>query len=319
MTPSSTSFPSRLETGDVLGGRYELVAPIASGGMGDVWHATDEVLGRSVAVKVMRADGVDDVAFAARFRDEARNAAGLHHPHIASVFDFGEQDGQAWIVMELVLGSTVSDLIRERGALPAAEVCQIVGQSALALAAAHDAGVVHRDVKPSNIIVTPEGQAKLTDFGISRIDDGAGHTMTGEILGTPDYLSPEQAVGRAATPASDLYALGVVAHEMLTGNRPFDRGAPVATAMAQVNDEPPTLPDSVPDDLRRMVAACLLKDPALRPADAHSVASALLDAGTPDPSGMPFATGNDATAVLPVAESTAVIVSVTDGAPTIAV
>ena len=183
MTQSSTSFPSRLETGDMLGGRYLLVSPIASGGMGDVWAATDEVLGRTVAVKVMRADGVDDDAFIARFRDEARNAAALHHPHIASVFDYGEQDEQAWIVMELVPGNTVSELIRDRGALPAAEVRQILGQSALALAAAHAAGVVHRDVKPSNIIVTPEGQAKLTDFGVSRVGDGGGHTMTGEILG----------------------------------------------------------------------------------------------------------------------------------------
>lgn len=162
-TPAN-SDPSVLVPGAVLGGRYVLTAPIAAGGMGDVWQATDEVLGRDVAVKVMRADGVDDDAFTARFRDEARNAAGLHHPHIASVFDYGEQDDRAWIVMELVPGHTVSDLIRERGALPADEVRRIVGQSALALAAAHAAGVVHRDVKPSNIIVTPDGRAKLTDF-----------------------------------------------------------------------------------------------------------------------------------------------------------
>lgn len=314
MTQSSTSFPSRLETGDVLGGRYLLVSPIASGGMGDVWAATDEVLGRTVAVKVMRADGVDDDAFIARFRDEARNAAALHHPHIASVFDYGEQDEQAWIVMELVPGNTVSELIRDRGALPAAEVRQILGQSALALAAAHDAGVVHRDVKPSNIIVTPEGQAKLTDFGVSRVGDGGGHTMTGEILGTPEYLSPEQVVGRPATAASDLYALGIVAQEMLSGSRPFDRGAPVVTALAQVHDEPPPLPATVPQDLRQLVTACLRKDPARRPRDAHAVAAALLGdraddsgAGSTAPAGMPSGGVLEATVPLAAAESTAVI------------
>jgi serine/threonine-protein kinase len=296
-----------LVPGDVLGARYVLTAPIAAGGMGDVWQATDEVLGREVAVKVMRADGVEDDTFTARFRDEARNAAGLHHPHIASVFDYGEQDDQAWIVMELVPGHTVSELIRERGALPADEVRRIVGQSALALAAAHAAGVVHRDVKPSNIIVTPDGRAKLTDFGISRADDTAGHTLVGEVLGTPDYLSPEQALGDAATAASDLYALGVVAYELLPGANPFDRGAPVATARAHVTDDPPTLPDSVPADLRDFVAACLRKDPEQRPADAHAVGLELLGVPASDPSGMPSA-ALAATAALPaVAEPTAAL------------
>ncbi|WP_141824757.1 serine/threonine-protein kinase [Humibacillus xanthopallidus] len=309
---SATSAPSVLVPGDVLGGRYLLTAPIAAGGMGDVWEATDEVLARDVAVKVMRADGVDDDAFTARFRDEARNAAGLHHPHIASVFDYGEQDERAWIVMELVPGHTVSDLIRERGALPADEVRRILGQSALALAAAHAAGVVHRDVKPSNIIVTPDGRAKLTDFGISRADDSPGHTLVGEVLGTPDYLSPEQALGHAATGASDLYALGVVAHELLTGTKPFDRGAPVATARAHVVDEPPPLPDSVPDDLRELVAACLLKDPEQRPADAHAVGLALLGVPAVDPFGMPSAPLDETAALPPVAESGAVLAAAAD-------
>ncbi|HET7397042.1 MAG TPA: serine/threonine-protein kinase [Intrasporangium sp.] len=262
-----------ITTGAVLGGRYAIRSRIASGGMGDVWEATDEVLGRPVAVKVLRPGPGQDGGFLARFRAEARHAAALSHPNIATVYDYGEDDGTAYLVMELVRGAPLSDLIREGAPFPADQVRALVGQAALALAAAHDAGVVHRDVKPANILVTPDGTAKLTDFGIARAGDGSGVTVTGEVLGTPDYLSPEQALGQPATGASDLYALGVVAQEMLTGAKPFDMGTPVATALAQVNDAPPPLPTSVPGDLRDVVAACLSKDPADRPADARSVAT----------------------------------------------
>ena len=155
------------------------------------------------------------------------------------------------------------------------QVRGIVGQAALALAAAHAAGVVHRDVKPANILVTPDGRVKLTDFGIARAVDGASHTRTGEVLGTPHYLCPEQALGEPAHRASDLYALGIVAHEMLTGRKPFDTGSPVATALAQVNDPPPPLPDGVPSDLRRIVDQSLAKAPADRPTSAAAVAAAL--------------------------------------------
>jgi serine/threonine-protein kinase len=275
-TPLSTPD---LRTGSTLGGRYTLGAAIASGGMGDVWEATDDVLQRPVAVKVMRPQGPDDVAFLDRFRDEARGSASLHHPNIAAVFDYGEEDGTAYLVMELVPGRTLGEIIRESdGGMPADEVRSVLGQAALALSAAHEAGVVHRDVKPANIIVTPEGQAKLTDFGIARVGDGSGHTLTGEVLGTPDYISPEQALGEQATASSDLYSLGVVAHEMITGRKPFDMGTPVATAIAQVNDPPPELPGTVPLDLREVVDACLAKSAADRPADARAVAEA---AGVP--------------------------------------
>jgi serine/threonine protein kinase len=275
-TPPSTP---NLVTGSTLGGRYTLGAAIASGGMGDVWEATDDVLQRPVAVKVMRPQGPDDVAFLDRFRDEARGSASLHHPNIAAVFDYGEEDGTAYLVMELVPGRTLGEIIRESdGGMPADEVRSVLGQAALALSAAHEAGVVHRDVKPANIIVTPEGQAKLTDFGIARVGDGSGHTLTGEVLGTPDYISPEQALGEQATASSDLYSLGVVAHEMITGRKPFDMGTPVATAIAQVNDPPPELPGTVPLDLREVVDACLAKSAADRPADARAVAEA---AGVP--------------------------------------
>lgn len=268
-----------LQTGATLGGRYTLGTAIASGGMGDVWEATDDVLQRPVAVKVMRPQGPDDDSFRERFRDEARGSASLHHPNIATVFDYGEEDGTAYLVMELVPGRTLGEIIRESdGGMPTDEVRSVLGQAALALSAAHEAGVVHRDVKPANIIVTPEGQAKLTDFGIARLGDGSGHTLTGEVLGTPDYISPEQALGEPATASSDLYSLGVVAHEMITGRKPFDMGSAVATAIAQVNEPPPELPGTVPLDLREVVDACLAKSAADRPADARSVAEA---AGVP--------------------------------------
>lgn len=269
------TVPTSLGTGATLGGRYTLGAAIASGGMGDVWEATDDVLQRPVAVKVMRPQGSDDESFLERFRDEARGSASLHHPNIAAVFDYGEEHGTAYLVMELVPGRTLGDIIRDSdGGMPTDDVRSVLGQAALALSAAHEAGVVHRDVKPANIIVTPEGQAKLTDFGIARLGDGSGHTLTGEVLGTPDYISPEQALGEPATASSDLYSLGVVAHEMITGRKPFDMGTPVATAIAQVNDAPPELPGTVPLDLREVVDACLAKSAADRPADARSVAEA---------------------------------------------
>ncbi len=263
-----------IHEGTTLGSRYLLTQRIASGGMGDVWKASDSILGREVAVKVMRPNAADEPTFADRFRDEARHTASLSHPNIATVYDYGEDDGAAYLVMELVDGQPLSQLIA-RGPFAPERTRAIIGQAALALAAAHAAGVVHRDVKPANILITSEGRVKLTDFGIARATDSAGHTRTGEVLGTPHYLSPEQALGRGATGASDIYALGVVAHEMLTGEKPFDSGTAVATALAQVNDSAPHLPDAVPADLRRVIDSCLAKDPAARPASAAALAAAL--------------------------------------------
>ena len=262
------------EAGMTLGSRYTLTDRIAAGGMGDVWRAKDSVLGRDVAVKVMRASAAEDPTFANRFRDEARHSAGMSHQNIATVYDYGEDDGTAYLVMELVDGEPLSQMIA-RGPMNPDQVRGIVGQAALALAAAHAAGVVHRDVKPANILITPDGRVKLTDFGIARAVDGASHTRTGEVLGTPQYLSPEQALGKGATGASDLYALGIITQEMLTGRKPFDSGSAVATALAQVNDPPPPLPDWVPSDLRRIVDQSLAKDPADRPTSAAAVAAAL--------------------------------------------
>ncbi len=263
---------NRLEPGYRLGERYTMTRHIATGGMAEVWEATDEMLERQVAIKVMRQATEDEFIFAKRFRDEARHTAGLSHLNIATLFDYGDHDGLAFIVMELVRGEPLSGWLRTGGPMEPSMARSVLGQAALALGVAHEAGVVHRDVKPANILLTSEGLVKLTDFGIARAIDGTVRTRTGEILGTPYYLSPEQALGEPATGASDIYALGVVGHELLTGRRPFDRGTPVATALAQVKDPPPPLPDDVPADLIAVVEACLAKDPADRPATAQEIA-----------------------------------------------
>jgi serine/threonine protein kinase len=263
---------NRLVEGLRLGDRYVLQERIASGGMADVWRGIDDVLKRDVAVKVMRADPDNEEIFAERFRDEALHSAALLHTNITTVFDYGEDDHRTYLVMELVQGLPLSAVIREHGAMAHEPVRSILGQAALALGTAHEAGVVHRDVKPANILVREDGLVKLTDFGIARAIDAIGHTRVGEMLGTPNYISPEQAIGQAATGASDLYSLGVVAHEMLTGKRPFDRGTPIATALCHVNEPPPPLGDDVPEDLRAVVASLLQKDPADRPDSAIAVA-----------------------------------------------
>jgi eukaryotic-like serine/threonine-protein kinase len=262
----------RLQPGFVMGERYQLGERLASGGMGDVWSATDRVLRRQVAVKVMRPDAQHEEIFALRFRDEALHSAALLHTNIVTLFDYGEHDELAYLVMELVEGQPLSAILRDRGRLPHEEARSVMGQAALALGVAHEARVVHRDVKPANIMVRPDGIVKLTDFGIARALDASGHTRNGELLGTPNYISPEQVKGQTATAASDLYALGVVAHEMLTGRRPFDRETPFATAMCHVQEPPPPLPDNVPEELALVIEDCLAKDPTMRPPNARAVA-----------------------------------------------
>jgi eukaryotic-like serine/threonine-protein kinase len=263
------------EPGLRVGNRYELTARIAGGGMGEVWRAQDTVLGREVAVKLLRREYADDDTFLERFRAEARHAASLSHPGIASVYDYGEDAGTAFLVMELVAGESLSARLTREGALPTAVAVPIVQQAAAALQAAHDAGVVHRDVKPANLLLTADDQVKITDFGIARARDQVPITRTGEVLGTAQYLSPEQALGRPATPASDLYALGVVAYELLSGRRPFDADTVVATAVAQVNDPPDPLPDDIPPQVADLVMKAMAKAPADRPSSAASFGAAL--------------------------------------------
>jgi tRNA A-37 threonylcarbamoyl transferase component Bud32/SAM-dependent methyltransferase len=264
----------RFVHGVLVGGRYRLDSLIASGGMGDVWRAEDTTLARTVAVKIMRPDTSAEPVFAQRFHEEALLTAGLSHHNIATLFDYGVHENVAFIVMELVEGQSLAKEIRDHGAFDPARVRSIVGQMALALNAAHEAGVVHRDIKPANVLITEDGVVKLTDFGIARAANASGLTKTGEVLGTPHYLSPEQALGRTATAASDLYALGVVAHELLTGRRPFDRDTPVATALAHITEPMPTLPVTVPVDAVDIISRCLAKEPDARPSSAREVATA---------------------------------------------
>ncbi|MCW2778125.1 MAG: serine/threonine protein kinase [Frankiales bacterium] len=257
-------------TGATVAGRYALEAVLARGATAEVWRATDLVLQRPVAVKLLLA-GSDEES-RERFRAEARHAAALLHPGIAAVHDFGESaDGvSAWIVMELVDGEPLSAVLAREAPLTVDRTLDVVAQVADALQAAHDQGVVHRDVKPGNLMVRADGTVKVTDFGIARL--AAGEHTTGVVVGTAAYLSPEQAGGRPVSPASDLYALGVVAYECLTGSRPFLGAHPSDVARQHLHEHPPELPDSVPSGVRALVQRCLEKDPAHRPVDAADVA-----------------------------------------------
>ena len=264
----------RPAAGITFGGRYELSSRIAVGGMGEVWKATDSIIGRTVAIKILKDEYMGDPGFLERFRAEARHAALVNHEGIANVFDYGEEQGSAYIVMELVPGEPLSAIIDREGRLPANRVLGIVAQTATSLQAAHDAGLVHRDIKPGNLLITPEGRVKITDFGIARIADQVPLTATGQVMGTVQYLAPEQASGHTATAATDIYSLGVVAYECLAGKRPFTGESQVAIAMAQINDTPPDLPSDIPEPVRNLVYSCLAKDAADRPLTAAKLAQA---------------------------------------------
>ncbi|MEO6310619.1 MAG: serine/threonine-protein kinase [Leifsonia sp.] len=266
----------RPTTGLTFGGRYELSSRIAIGGMGEVWKATDLVIGRQVAIKILKDEYLGDPGFLERFRAEARHAALVNHEGIANVFDYGEEDGSAFLVMELVPGEALSTVLEREHVLPTDKVLDIVAQTAAALHAAHAAGLVHRDIKPGNLLITPDGRVKITDFGIARIADQVPLTATGQVMGTVQYLSPEQASGRPASPTTDIYSLGIVAYESLAGRRPFTGESQVAIAMAQINETAPDLPVTVSEPVRNLVFACLAKDPAERPASSAHLARAAI-------------------------------------------
>ena len=257
-------------------GRYELHDLLGSGGTGSVRRAHDTLLDRPVAVKMLRGNTSDETV-RARMRAEAQLAGSLHHPGIAQVYDYGEDtlgaEPAPYIVMQYVEGTSLWQVLRERRTLPPTEVMDIVAQVAGALETAHEAGIVHRDLKPANMLVTPEGRVVLVDFGIARTLDAEPLTLTGTIVGTADYISPEQSEGRSATSRSDLYSLGMVAYECLTGHKPFRRETDVATALAHLMDEAPPLGADVPGPVRALVEQLIAKDPEGRPADATEVAA----------------------------------------------
>ena len=264
----------RPTSGLTFGGRYQLSSRIAIGGMGEVWQATDLVIGRTVAIKILKDEYLGDPGFLERFRAEARHAALVNHEGIANVFDYGEEDGSAYLVMELVPGEALSTVLEREKVLSTDRVLDIVAQTASALQAAHSAGLVHRDIKPGNLLMTPDGRVKITDFGIARIADQVPLTATGQVMGTVQYLSPEQASGHPASPSTDIYSLGIVAYEALAGRRPFTGESQVAIAMAQINETPPDLPVTVSEPVRNLVYSSIAKRPEDRPATAAHLARA---------------------------------------------
>ncbi|WP_076472626.1 serine/threonine-protein kinase [Micromonospora avicenniae] len=271
----------------VLSGRYRLDERVATGGMGDVWRGTDQVLGRQVAVKVLLPALVSDPDFIARFRAEARIMAALRHPGIVQVFDCGEDDlpdgGRAdYLVMEFVDGEPLSKRIEAAGKLGVAETMSIVAQAAQALNAAHRGGIVHRDVKPSNLLVQEDGSVVLVDFGVARSTNVTSITSTNAVPGTALYMAPEQAAGRPVSGATDIYALGAVTYCCLTGTPPFTGDNPLQVAVRHLDDEPPELPHDIPEAVRALVSRALAKDPADRFSSGAAMAEAARTAVTGD-------------------------------------
>ncbi|GAW49636.1 Protein kinase [Nocardioides sp. PD653] len=263
--------------GDLLDGRYQLTERIGSGGMGTVFRAHDARLDRTVAIKLLHPGDVDD-GMRARLQAEARFAGALQHPGIVQVFDYGEDttgpQPVPYVVMQYVEGQPLGQILRERGALPPATVAAMLQDLAAALTVAHAAGIVHRDLKPSNILVTETGRAVLVDFGIARSDTAEPLTETGQILGSADYLSPEQVQGRRASAAADIYALGIVAYQCLSATSPFRRETPAATALARLQEDAPALGPDVPAAMRTLVQRMTAREPEVRPTAAEVAASA---------------------------------------------
>ncbi|HEX5038776.1 MAG TPA: Stk1 family PASTA domain-containing Ser/Thr kinase [Candidatus Limnocylindria bacterium] len=266
--------------GRLISGRYRLIAPLGEGGMATLWRAVDEQLDREVAVKILRPQFGADPGFAARFKQEARAAGGLSHPNIVNVYDYGTDgaDGEQYIVMELVEGRDLATILQERGTLSVDDSVRVAIGVASALEVAHRKGIVHRDVKPGNILITDAGDVKVTDFGIARALSEASMTVTGTTLGSVHYFSPEQARGDEVTGASDVYSLGIVLFEMLTGRRPFTGDSAAAVALKRLNEDPPTptsIGHPVAPGLEAIVMRALARDTADRFPDAGAFAEAL--------------------------------------------
>jgi len=257
----------------LLAGRYRLESQIATGGVGEVWRAEDTVLTRPVAVKLLRAEFAGHAEMQERFRAEARHAGALSHPAIARVYDYCEPapEHPAFLVMELVDGPSLAAVLTA-GPLGAAQAMDVMAQVASGLQTAHAAALVHRDIKPANLLLAADGQVKITDFGIAHVAGSVPVTRTGTVMGTPAYLAPERVSGASATPASDLYSLGVVAYECLAGAQPFT-GKPLEVAAAHRDLPLPPFPHAVPAEVAQLVADLTAKNPAARPASAQEVAT----------------------------------------------
>jgi serine/threonine-protein kinase len=297
--------------------RYRLDHRIATGGMGELWRATDTLLDRVVAVKLLKQEHADDAVFRSRFEVEARHAAALRHPGVAQVFDFGGGDHThaPFLVMEYVDGEPLSALLRPGEPMDPAVAIDLLAGAGDAIGAAHAQGIVHRDVKPGNLMVTRDHRVKITDFGIARAADGLALTRTGEVMGTPQYLSPEQAEGKPATPASDVYSLGAVAYECLVGRRPYVADSAVATALAHLREPVPDLPATVPPALAAVVRRAMAKDPAERYADGTAFAAAIrAAASSPAPAATDPATTKVFTAPVPLPSAPAAAAVLSGGA-----
>ncbi|HHW43609.1 MAG TPA: Stk1 family PASTA domain-containing Ser/Thr kinase, partial [Desulfotomaculum sp.] len=266
--------------GKQLGNRYEILEQLGGGGMAIVYKGRDTFLNRLVTIKMLRPEFSSDQDFTRRFRREAQAVASLSHPHIVSIYDVGQEEGVQYLVMEYVDGEDLKTLIRREGALDAERAVQIALQVLEALEHAHENNIVHRDIKPHNILLTKSGRAKLTDFGIAREATAATVTQTDTIVGSVHYLSPEQARGEVAGPKSDIYSLGVVLYEMLTGTVPFAGDSPISVAIKHIQEEPepPSRRNpAIPPALEQVVLRALAKNPGQRFASAREMAIHLED------------------------------------------
>ena len=252
-----------LKTGMIVGDRYEIIEQVGAGGMADVYKAKDQKLNRFVAVKVMKREFSEDKTFVTKFREEAQSAAGFTHPNIVSVYDVEEADGLYYIVMELVEGITLKQYIERKGKLPVREVISIAVQVSMGLEAAHNNKIIHRDIKPQNIIISKEGKAKLADFGIAKAATSEA-VKENAVMGSIHYTSPEQARGDASDEKSDIYSLGITIYEMLTGKVPFDGDTTVSVALQHIKEKAPSLRENNPEiseELDAIVLKCIEKNP----------------------------------------------------------